>query len=621
MSIFGIPIPAIPISLSFGLAPAISQVFSNGGLIPIGRKGEAAQEKFSIGQTEEMLTDDDQTRGPDTQTPVWVDKFKNIDFKKLASLFPDSFPSKIKDYSQEEEVENDKVKRKSNFNNYLAPNNPIIPLSGSKELFGSSVSSGYFPHDAKTGSGGYFPMGSSEEQRVPIVKFDHPIHPMLPPDAPVLPPGSGAGVRTQSDLYEKILRDKLATVTKNDLQKLAAGTPLGGGGGFQPMFIPANRDGNIVNIGNNLPPLSDELLTLLKDRDADRKTSAFPGIDATMRNEAMRPTEPPRVDVQTPSIVIEEVPPYSNDYNYYYENESPYGQIPEYAEPDFDVIPKDTFFARSTEKPVAVKPKEDILDFTDITTNVLDFKEQHIKETTTEYDPRKKNKNRQEAVEFVQNLLKDTNDLEDMRTEPPPSTEMDIELDILHKGTPLHEQSTLGNSEGDEESKTDTPQYEYEYEYVYYDDYLPITTTAPATTRREEEGEERTTTSKTSLKSLLSFLNRESTTLEDTASSSTVRVTQRPAIIRSSTIQYDIGDSYPELQRSTVTVEIDQDWSRSLYFALKVISMFLSNHFQPVTELDPVSPGPHGAVLRLLPLPIPPGQAGPGQPAQQRREL
>ena len=354
MSIFGIPIPAIPISLSFGLAPAISQVFSNGGLIPIGRKGEAAQEKFSIGQTEEMLTDDDQTRGPDTQTPVWVDKFKNIDFKKLASLFPDSFPSKIKDYSQEEEVENDKVKRKSNFNNYLAPNNPIIPLSGSKERFGSSVSSGYFPHDAKTGSGGYFPMGSSEEQKVPIVKFDHPIHPMLPPDAPVLPPGSGAGVRTQSDLYEKILRDKLATVTKNDLQKLAAGTPLGGGGGFQPMFIPANRDGNIVNIGNNLPPLSDELLTLLKDRDADRKTSAFPGIDATMRNEAMRPTEPPRVDVQTPSIVIEEVPPYSNDYNYYYENESPYGQIPEYAEPDFDVIPKDTFFARSTEKPVAV---------------------------------------------------------------------------------------------------------------------------------------------------------------------------------------------------------------------------------------------------------------------------
>ena len=184
-----------------------------------------------------------------------------------------------------------------------------------------------------------------------------------------------------------------------------------------------------------------------------------------------------------------------------------------------------------------------------------------MKETTTEYDPRKKNKNRQEAVEFVQNLLKETGDLEEMRTEAPPSTEMDIELDILHKGTPLHEQTTTDSSE--EDTKTDTPQYEYEYEYVYYDDYLPITTTAPATTFREQdEGEERTTTSKTSLKSLLSFLNQESTTFEDTASSSTVRVTQRPAIIRSSTIQYDMGDSYPELQRSTVTVEIDRDWSR-----------------------------------------------------------
>ena len=36
LSIFGIPIPSIPISLSFGLAPAISQFMSNGGLLPLG---------------------------------------------------------------------------------------------------------------------------------------------------------------------------------------------------------------------------------------------------------------------------------------------------------------------------------------------------------------------------------------------------------------------------------------------------------------------------------------------------------------------------------------------------------------------------------------------------------
>ena len=42
---------------------------------------------------------------------------------------------------------------------------------------------------------------------------------------------------------------------------------------------------------------------------------------------------------------------------------------------------------------------------------------------------------------------------------------------------------------------------------------------------------------------------------------------------------------------------------------------------QSVSELHPVAAGPHGAVLRLLSLPLPPGQAGPGEPAQQRREL
>ncbi len=36
LSIFGIPIPSLPISLSFGLAPAISQFMANGGLLPLG---------------------------------------------------------------------------------------------------------------------------------------------------------------------------------------------------------------------------------------------------------------------------------------------------------------------------------------------------------------------------------------------------------------------------------------------------------------------------------------------------------------------------------------------------------------------------------------------------------
>ena len=559
MSIFGIPIPTIPISLSFGLAPAISQVFSNGGLVPIGRKGEAAKEKFSIDSSDEMLTDDDQTRGPDTQTPVWVDKFKNIDFKKLASLFPDSFPSKPKK-KDPEVLDTDIVKRKINYNNYLEPNNPIIPLSGSKELYGPALSSGYFPQDAKSSYGGYFPV-SSEEEKIPIIKFDHPIHPILPPDDPVLPPTQYGDLESaKNKFYEQILNEKLSTVSKSDLQKLG----VGGGTGFQPMFIPASHDGNI----NNLPSLSDDLLSLLRDPDQIQSSpalsSAFPGIDATMKNEAIAgATETPRVNQPTPSIVIEEVPPYSSDYNYYYENKSPYGSIPEYATDFDDVLPDNTFFSRSTEKPASEKPKRtpDILDFSDITTNVLDFKEQ----TTTQYDPRKRNKNKQEAVDFVQNLLKEKNnlDLGDVITEMPPSTEMDIELDILHKGTPKHDQTT----DSAEAGGTDQPQYEYEYEYVYYDDYDTVITTEHPSPR-DDLDEDSTTTSKTSLKSLLSFLNKESTTFNDASEPSTsfpsFPATERPAIFQSSTIQYDMGDNYPELRRSTVTVEIEDDWSRSV---------------------------------------------------------
>ena len=62
----------------------------------------------------------------------------------------------------------------------------------------------------------------------------------------------------------------------------------------------------------------------------------------------------------------------------------------------------------------------------------MDFQDT-IRDTTTEYDPRKKNRNKQEAVEFVQNLLKEVEE-EEAKTEMPPSTDISIELDILHKG-------------------------------------------------------------------------------------------------------------------------------------------------------------------------------------------
>ena len=140
---------------------------------------------------------------------------------------------------------------------------------------------------------------------------------------------------------------------------------------------------------------------------------------------------------------------------------------------------------------------------------------------------------------------------------------MDIELDILHKGTPKHEQTTVeaddSLEEEQEDSSTEEPQYEYEYVY-YYEDEIPDEDDdilAKLTTTEKEPD----SSSRNSLKSLLSFLNKESTTFSEEVEPVRPAPTPYPAI-RDSTIQYDLGDSYPELQRSTVTVEIEDNWSR-----------------------------------------------------------
>ena len=320
------------------------------------------------------------------------------------------------------------------------------------------------------------------------------------------------------------------------------------------MFIPANKDGNFV------PPLTEELFKAITQPELERqKVSAFPGIEATMRNEIIPSTEMPPLDTYGPSIVIEEVPPYDNDYNYYYEEKSPYSFLPEYVNDFESPISADTFIPRSTESP----PSEltpGLLDFTVTSTEAEDERD-----VTTEYDPRRRNKNnKKEAADFLQNLLKENNALETFSVTtppPPPSTEMDIQLDILHKGTPKHEQTTMESAEEVEESQTAEPQYEYEYVYYYEDEELPEQDEDTEPSELTSTERQPDTTSRSSLKSLLSFLNRESTTF--TSSSSQAGPTPYPAI-RDSTIQYDRGDreSYPELQRSTVTVEIEDNWAR-----------------------------------------------------------
>ena len=150
------------------------------------------------------------------------------------------------------------------------------------------------------------------------------------------------------------------------------------------------------------------------------------------------------------------------------------------------------------------------------------------------------------------------------------------------------------------------PEYEYEYVYEYYDDEEELE--APTTTVQAEEPAtttEKGSTSRSSLMSILNFLNKDSTTFASKPQTTT-RYQQVPMLpqgnfnladlgpvqlpqgnfnlaelgpvqlpqhrqteptplpaIRSSTFLYDVKASYPEVQRSTVTVEIEDRFGRS----------------------------------------------------------
>ena len=208
---------------------------------------------------------------------------------------------------------------------YAAPGNPIIPLSG--EYMETPRSSGYFP--SHSGKLGYFPA----EETVPLIKFDHPIHPiLLPPSSPVLPPSRKYNTNFGDD----------------------------GKGGFQPMFIPNTRDQSQLQVqgGQSLR----EYAEILRNRPT---RPAFPEIDATIRYENLETeTRKPSLDF---TDTTETSGPNQNavDLNQFYED------YPDFKEP--------SIFRRSTEAPVITLGTLD--DYYDDT------------ETTVAYDPRKSQEN------------------------------------------------------------------------------------------------------------------------------------------------------------------------------------------------------------------------------------
>jgi len=161
LSIFGIPIPKIPLPiLSFGLAPALSH-----GLLPIGRKGDAAEVTAGPADRRTRLPPLDGTRGPDEVSPIWVDQQQVASgLKQKKRHTKNNYPGGV-DSGRQPPLSNsfypsEQTKTTRPYG-YLEPQNPIIPLSRPSQ---------------------HTPRGP------PAIKFDHPV-PQRGPDSlgPIVP--------------------------------------------------------------------------------------------------------------------------------------------------------------------------------------------------------------------------------------------------------------------------------------------------------------------------------------------------------------------------------------------------------------------------------------------------
>ncbi len=253
LTIFGIPIPKIPFSLSFGLAPTLSQ-----GLIPlpIGRKGDDPSAADLVPDS----SDGSHTqvaappgggskqpkpqRGPDSLLdPIWVETGLKAAQMNLRNRGGSSQRRKKFQFnsrpSELEKEEDNTAKREVKFTppprqkiyNYEQPVNPIIPLTPAE----SNEHPRYFPTGQAQQHGEYFPTShgqqatASSSYTIPAIKFDHPVpqRPNLVTSgrSPVLPPADSR--------YD----------VKVDIANAGnTGSPRETVNGFRPLFRPNNFD-------------------------------------------------------------------------------------------------------------------------------------------------------------------------------------------------------------------------------------------------------------------------------------------------------------------------------------------------------------------------------------------
>ena len=315
LSIFGIPIPKIPLPiLSFGLMPAMSH-----GLLPIGRKGDPSSTEEDVIRTRKRPVNTrykqkdpsvaqqlipDLTRGPDSiLDPIWVEGIENaasvVDPTQTYLNKDDGntylSQDEVNAYLAQDDAKNniehrltqngkDKLaiyhtshqqrpfgrphvkKGHTKAYGYLRPQNPIIPLTNTDD---ENMHYTIPKHRIRNGN-------------LPALKFDHPV-----------PSIQSVSSQTQSGNVPISLSPSLKR------QQVFPPSHSVPGNGHKYVYAPEGnqmfKNGGIkitdrwqteagfVPIFN--PDLGDPIYMQDAQKQDDKIPSAFPGIDATLRNK------------------------------------------------------------------------------------------------------------------------------------------------------------------------------------------------------------------------------------------------------------------------------------------------------------------------------------------------
>ena len=574
LSIFGIPIPKIPISLSFGLAPALSQ-----GLLPlpIGRKGDtdSSSDLVTSGSDNDVVksklpsvVNNDQTRGPDGIDPIWIETGLKAASNILPSLMTSLAGSggSSDTGSEREGVTNKREIAKTaagNGNNhqmynYQHPQNPIIPLSQHHQKHHQK----YFPSSGAGAESDYFPKGY-----IPAIKFDHPIHgrpgPLPGGGSPVLPPPSVSHENIHPP--PKIAFNEYP---ESDLREGGhVGSPKHTVNGFRPLFRP-----------NKVDPMYGSKDVI--------ETVAFPGLEPTgsvvlppgFKTPATFSTEANRYPpLKSPSITFSS--PATNDIEQSTEEEEEAS-----VGPSYEAVPN--YYDTTQERPNLALPSEPVPTLADL------FPSQ----TPTEeaYEDTRQGEEGQEEYEYyeevpeydrtgvverdgqseIEKLLQElrlqqqqqqqstdrvvpTLEVEEITEKSGPVTStnrIDSTLGSLldnvavtHRGSPKEDpemttpesttflekesSTTTTTTEGNPEAAKED-EYEYEYYYEYYEEDEDTT----------DKNAESSTAPTSTLGSIFELMHQQQT---------------EPPPIRTSTQLYDGSNNgnFLESQRSSVTVE------------------------------------------------------------------